>query len=66
VVTSLRWSTWESNSSDTADEQASKALNLENEGRTCREFCQQQSWPMIDVAIESSESGTQPGQTVIK
>jgi site-specific DNA recombinase len=39
-------------------EQSTKALNLENQGGTCREFCQQQGWPVVERFIDSDSGRT--------
>jgi site-specific DNA recombinase len=33
-------------------DQANKALNLENQERTCREFCQRQDWPVVERFLD--------------
>jgi site-specific DNA recombinase len=40
------------------DEQANKALNLENQERTCREFCQRQGWPVVERFIDRDSGRT--------
>jgi site-specific DNA recombinase len=40
------------------DEQANKALNLENQERTCREFCHRQGWPVVERFIDSDSART--------
>jgi site-specific DNA recombinase len=38
------------------DEQASGPLNLDNQERRCREYCQRQGWQVVEVFIDSGES----------
>jgi site-specific DNA recombinase len=38
------------------DEQAIGALNLDNQERRCREYCERQGWRVIEVFIDSGES----------
>jgi site-specific DNA recombinase len=38
------------------DEQAVGALNLDNQERRCREYCDRQGWVVVEVFIDSGES----------
>ena len=38
------------------DEQANGPLNLDNQERRCREYCQRQGWQVVEVFIDSGES----------
>ena len=38
------------------DEQASGPLNLGNQEKRCREYCQQRGWPVMEVFVDPGES----------
>ena len=38
------------------DEQANGPLNLDNQEKRCREYCQRQGWQVVEVFIDSGES----------
>ena len=38
------------------DEQAVGALNLDNQERRCREYCERQGWLVVEVFVDSGES----------
>src|ERR1039457_4307073 len=38
------------------DEQANGPLNLDNQEKRCREYCQRQAWQVVEVFIDSGES----------
>jgi site-specific DNA recombinase len=38
------------------DDQADGPLNLENQEKRCREYCQQQNWQVIEVFVDSGKS----------